>query len=88
MSAGRPKMNGLACPSCGSEESVMFDTRRCELDIMARRRRRRCITCGRTYTTYEILGDDLRRLRKYEKVIDKVMEFTKMFYEVKDDSET
>ena len=46
---------GVCCPTCGSTESSVKDSRGI---LGAVRRRRRCETCGERFTTYEISAAD------------------------------
>jgi transcriptional repressor NrdR len=64
MSRGRPAgvYNGLACPYCRSDQRTdVIDSRDCH-DKQARRRRHLCLTCGKRFTTYEVLADEYERL--------------------------
>jgi transcriptional repressor NrdR len=42
----------MRCPSCGSDEDRVIDSRSSK-DKTAIRRRRECVSCGRRFTTYE-----------------------------------
>lgn len=50
--------NILVCNSCGSDTTV-YDSREI---VGVRRRYRRCVTCGKRVTTYEIAEEDFKRL--------------------------
>jgi len=47
----------MKCPSCGSTDSGVTDSRRTR-DATEIRRRRKCESCGHVYTTYELIYDD------------------------------
>lgn len=47
----------MRCPSCGSPESKVVDSRSSE-DGTAIRRRRECLSCAFRFTTYERLGEN------------------------------
>ncbi len=47
----------MRCPSCGYDESKVVDSRPTE-DGTSIRRRRKCISCGYRFTTYERLGEN------------------------------
>lgn len=54
------------CPECGHKYSNTIDSRppvTPEESWWFRRRRRECPKCEHRFTTYEILADDLERLR-------------------------
>lgn len=44
----------MKCPKCGNTESKVTDTRSTD-DYKAIRRRRECLSCGRRFTTYEVI---------------------------------
>lgn len=50
--------NILVCNSCNSDTTV-YDSREIE---GVRRRYRRCIACGKRFTTYEVSEEDFKRL--------------------------
>lgn len=43
----------MKCPACGYQESKVIDSRPTENDSI--RRRRECLSCGRRFTTFEIV---------------------------------
>ena len=43
----------MKCPTCGSTESKVIDSR--PSDKSSIRRRRECLGCGKRFTTYEII---------------------------------
>ena len=47
-------MIALKCPFCGFEESKVIDSRPTDEGERIRRRRE-CISCGKRFTTYEII---------------------------------
>lgn len=47
----------MRCPSCGTQDSKVVDSRPSE-DGLSIRRRRECLACGRRFTTYERLGEN------------------------------
>ena len=47
----------MRCPSCGTLDSKVVDSRPSE-DGLSIRRRRECLSCGRRFTTYERLGEN------------------------------
>lgn len=49
---------GICCPSCGSQESQVVDSRG-NKDGSRVRRRRRCLDCPTKFTTYETTRDPL-----------------------------
>lgn len=46
----------MKCPFCGCEESKVIDSRPTDENERIRRRRE-CISCGKRFTTYEIIED-------------------------------
>ncbi len=55
--------DGILCPSCGSDENRVVDTR----DIVGGiRRRRSCLDCGKRFNTFEYTEDDDRALRQQQ----------------------
>jgi transcriptional repressor NrdR len=50
----------MNCPKCGSEKSVVKDSRAVEY---GRRRRRECCHCGFRYTVIEILAEDYKKYK-------------------------
>lgn len=53
-------IDSVQCPKCNGESHVI-DSRDEE---SARRRRRKCDSCGHRYTTYEIHAEEYNRIRK------------------------
>ena len=53
----------MKCPFCGSEETQVIDTR-ANLEANTTRRRRRCASCEKRFTTYERVDLKLPRLVK------------------------
>lgn len=49
-------MRSVRCPSCGSFDDKVVDSRQAD-DGLSIRRRRACIDCGRRFTTFERLED-------------------------------
>lgn len=47
---------GLTCPSCGSNNNFVVDSR-VQLDGEYTRRRRQCTKCDRRFTTHEVIVD-------------------------------
>lgn len=47
----------MRCPTCGSTDSKVVDSRPSE-DGSTIRRRRECLACARRFTTYERLGEN------------------------------
>lgn len=58
-------IDSVQCPKCNGESHVI-DSRDEE---SARRRRRKCDSCGHRYSTYEIHAEEYNRIRKLEPVI-------------------
>ena len=48
----------MRCPYCSATEDKVVDTRPSEDEQMIRRRRE-CIGCGRRFTTYERVGEEM-----------------------------
>jgi len=53
----------MKCPFCGSEETQVIDTR-ANLEANTTRRRRKCATCEKRFTTYERVDLKMPRLVK------------------------
>lgn len=53
----------MKCPFCGFEETKVIDSREVP-DSIATRRRRECLKCGRRFTTYEKIEEDLVVIKK------------------------
>lgn len=51
----------MKCPFCGHAQDAVVDSRSCKEYI---RRRRRCLGCGRRYSTYEYIEDTLLEVTK------------------------
>lgn len=51
----RPTPNGIKCPACGHQTSMVKDSRPTD-DHTAIRRRRMCLRCGVRSTTFERFG--------------------------------
>ena len=57
----------MKCDRCGAEDnSVVTDTRKSS--VYGYRRRRKCLSCGFRFTTYEIKPSDL--MRQYETIVN------------------
>jgi transcriptional repressor NrdR len=52
----------VKCPSCGSDELMVLETRDSKENTV--RRRRECATCGRRFTTYEYIEKISLMVRK------------------------
>lgn len=48
------EINTMKCPSCGQRESRVLDSRPVEEESSIKRRRE-CVSCGRRFTTYEVV---------------------------------
>lgn len=48
----------MRCPFCKSEESKVIDSR-AHLNGLSIKRRRECLACGKRFTTYEILEENI-----------------------------
>ena len=48
----------MKCPFCGFEESKVIDSRPTD-EGQRIRRRRECLSCGKRFTTYEIIARNL-----------------------------
>ncbi|MBV8031918.1 MAG: transcriptional repressor NrdR [Betaproteobacteria bacterium] len=53
----------MKCPFCGSEDTQVVDTR-ANLEANTIRRRRKCLGCGKRFTTYERVDLKMPRLIK------------------------
>ena len=53
----------MKCPFCGSEETQVIDTR-ANLEANTTRRRRKCASCEKRFTTYERVDLKMPRLVK------------------------
>jgi hypothetical protein len=49
----RPTGSGLECANCGSHMLAVKDSRR---SVNSIRRRRKCLGCGRRFTTFEVMS--------------------------------
>lgn len=56
----------MTCPKCGCAESYIVDSRE---KTVGKRRRRKCKTCGCTWSTYEVPEDAIRALVKAVRAI-------------------
>ena len=63
----------VPCPSCGSRDVGVIDSRSWE-DLQERRRRRECDACGHRWTTVEVPIDELQRIKRKARLADKFVE--------------
>jgi transcriptional repressor NrdR len=57
-----------ACPDCGNTNSEVVETRRISGSV---RRRRRCVTCQRRWTTYEV---SLEKVKQFDQLIGHLLD--------------
>ena len=55
-------MRGVLCPSCGHDHVSCYDTRHPE---GVARRRRKCLSCGHRWTTYEVDKAEYEIMRRW-----------------------
>ena len=66
----------MKCPVCGSNQSLVIDSRPEGIDSTTRRRRE-CKDCGCKYTTYEMTDETYKKCRElydFCKRVKKIME--------------
>lgn len=61
----------IPCPECFNGHSVVNSTRWCDPE-QAIRRRRKCLTCGARFTTYETTDKALTKVAQYQKALDRI----------------
>src|SRR6185295_8641348 len=61
--SGRAGSRGMKCPFCGSQNTQVIDTR-ANLEANTVRRRRKCLSCEKRFTTYERVDLKMPRLVK------------------------
>ena len=66
----------MNCPNCGGKTMVV-DSRDSKQYEICRLRRRKCNECGKMFSTYEILSEDLIDGKKAKHDLNKIIEFVK-----------
>jgi len=78
------KNSTVACVRCGHDECHVIDSRMRKMEgttgIKARVRRRRCMKCFRTFSTYELRASDLGMLNaEYNELLETVKAMQDVF---------
>jgi hypothetical protein len=64
--------SGMVCPKCDGDTGVL-DTRP-RMQNKQLRRRRKCLSCGHRFSTYEVAAEDMQWLVAFRKRISEVLQ--------------
>lgn len=65
----------MICPECGCYDSTVIDSRQNDDGLI--RRRRKCLICGKRYSTLELSAIRYEKMVEFEETVTKFLNLTK-----------